>query len=163
MEIGGKLCCDKETAGKAIIDACTKMNTDEPVALGRYRGFSLLLVYDPFANEYRVNLKGSLSHPVVLGKDVFGNITRLDNALANLPDSLAARQAELEETRRQMENARAEMAAPFAKEAELAEKTARLQELNILLNMDEKDHTLIDDTPEEGDAVPVKRSVELER
>lgn len=163
MEIGGKLCCDKETAGKAIINACTKMNTDEPVALGRYRGFSLLLVYDPFANEYRVNLKGSLSHPVVLGKDVFGNITRLDNALANLPDGLAARQAELEETRRQMENARAEMAAPFAKEAELAEKTARLQELNILLNMDEKDHTLIDDTPEEGDAVPVRGSAELER
>lgn len=83
---------------------------------------------------------------MTLGADVFGNITRLDNALENLAGSLQAEQNSLEETKTQLENARTELAAPFAREEELAEKTARLKELNILLNMDEKDKTLLDDT-----------------
>lgn len=84
---------------------------------------------------------------MTLGADVFGNITRLDNALENLAGSLQAEQNSLEETKTQLENARAELQTPFAREAELAEKTKRLKELNILLNMDEKDKTLMDDGP----------------
>ena len=90
-------------------------------------------------------------------------ITRLDNALENLAGSLQAEQNSLEETKAQLENARTELATPFAREEELAEKTARLKELNILLNMDEKDKTLMDDTPDEGEDVPARRVAELAR
>ena len=90
-------------------------------------------------------------------------ITRLDNALENLAGSLQAEQNSLEETKTQLENARTELAAPFAREEELAEKTARLKELNILLNMDEKDKTLLDDTPDEGEDVPARGVAGLAR
>ncbi len=101
------------------------MTGSDAVFLGQYRGFSLTLSYDGMKNEYRMTMKGTLSHTVVLGADVFGNITRMDNLLDSFGDKL--------------KNAR----------GELAEKTARLKELNILLNMDQKDKSLIDDGPEE--------------
>ena len=163
MEVDGKHYTEKEDAGKAIIDVCTRMTGSDAVLLGQYRGFSMVLAYDGRSNEYRITLKGTLSHTVTLGADVFGNITRLDNALENLAGSLQAEQNSLEETKTQLENARTELAAPFAREEELAEKTARLKELNILLNMDEKDKTLMDDTPDEGEDVPARRVAELAR
>ena len=163
MEVDGKHYTEKEDAGKAIIDVCTRMTGSDAVLLGQYRGFSMVLAYDGRSNEYRITLKGTLSHTVTLGADVFGNITRLDNALENLAGSLQAEQNSLEETKTQLENARTELAAPFAREEELAEKTARLKELNILLNMDEKDKTLLDDTPDEGEDVPARRGAELAR
>ena len=163
MEVDGRHYTEKEDAGKAIIDVCTRMTGPDAVLLGQYRGFSMVLAYDGRSNEYRITLKGTLSHTVTLGADVFGNITRLDNALENLAGSLQAEQNSLEETKTQLENARTELAAPFAREEELAEKTARLKELNILLNMDEKDKTLLDDTPDEGEDVPARRVAELAR
>ena len=163
MEVDGRHYAEKEDAGKAIIDVCTRMTGSDAVLLGQYRGFSMVLAYDGRSNEYRITLKGTLSHTVTLGADVFGNITRLDNALENLAGSLEAEQNRLEETRGQLENARAELQTPFAREAELAEKTKRLKELNILLNMDEKDKTLMDDTPDEGEDVPARRVAELAR
>ena len=87
-------------------------------------------------------MKGTLSHTAVLGADVFGNLTRMDNVIDGLSGKLEAVRAELAGTQVQLENARTELAAPFAREAELAEKTARLKELNILLNMDQKDKSL---------------------
>ena len=149
MEILGVTHTEKESAGKAIIDACTKMTGSDAVFLGQYRGFSLTLSYDGMKNEYRMTMKGTLSHTVVLGADVFGNITRMDNLLDSFGDKLKNARGELAETQAQLENARAELALPFAREEELAEKTARLKELNILLNMDQKDKSLIDDGPEE--------------
>ena len=163
MEVDGKHYTEKEDAGKAIIDVCTRMTGSDAVLLGQYRGFSMVLAYDGRSNEYRITLKGTLSHTVTLGADVFGNITRLDNALENFAGSLQAEQNSLEETKTQLENARTELATPFAREEELAEKTARLKELNILLNMDEKDKTLMDDTPDEGEDVPARRVAELAR
>lgn len=163
MEVDGKHYAEKEDAGKAIIDVCTRMTGSDAVLLGQYRGFSMALAYDGRSNEYRITLKGTLSHTVTLGADVFGNITRLDNALENLAGSLEAEQNRLEETRGQLENARAELQTPFAREAELAEKTKRLKELNILLNMDEKDKTLMDDGPDEGEEMPERKVVGLER
>lgn len=163
MEVDGRHYTEKEDAGKAIIDVCTRMTGSDAVLLGQYRGFSMVLAYDGRSNEYRITLKGTLSHTVTLGADVFGNITRLDNALENLAGSLQAEQNSLEETKAQLENARTELAAPFAREEELAEKAARLKELNILLNMDEKDKTLLDDTPDEGEDVPARRVAELAR
>ena len=163
MEVDGRHYTEKEGAGKAIIDVCTRMTGSDAVLLGQYRGFSMVLAYDGRSNEYRITLKGTLSHTVTLGADVFGNITRLDNALENLTGSLQAEQNSLEETKTQLENARTELATPFAREEELAEKTSRLKELNILLNMDEKDKTLLDDGPDEGEEVPARRVVELAR
>ena len=163
MEVDGRHYTEKEDAGKAIIDVCTRMTGSDAVLLGQYRGFSMVLAYDGRSNEYRITLKGTLSHTVTLGADVFGNITRLDNALENLAGSLEAEQNRLEETKTQLENARTELATPFAREEELAEKTARLKELNILLNMDEKDKTLMDDGPDEGEEIPERKVVGLER
>lgn len=140
---------DKEAAGKAILDVCTKMTGSDAVFLGQYRGFSLVLSYDGPSNEYRMTMKGTLSHTAVLGADVFGNLTRMDNVIDGLSGKLDVVRAELADTHVQLENARTELAAPFAREAELAEKTARLKELNILLNMDQKDKSLIDDVPDE--------------
>ena len=140
---------DKEAAGKEILDVCTKMTGSDAVFLGQYRGFSLVLSYDGPSNEFRMTMKGTLSHTAVLGADVFGNLTRMDNVIDGLPGKLEAVRAELADTQVQLENARTELTAPFAREAELAEKTARLKELNILLNMDQKDNSLIDDVPDE--------------
>ena len=157
-----QLYTDKEAAGKAILDVCTKMTGSDAVFLGQYRGFSLVLSYDGPSNEYRMTMKGTLSHTAVLGADVFGNLTRMDNVIDGLSGKLEAVRAELADTQVQLENARTELAAPFAKEAELAEKTARLKELNILLNMDQKDKSLIDDVPDE-DTPERSRSKGLER
>ena len=163
MEVEGQHYTEKADAGKAIIDVCTKMTGSDAVLLGQYRGFSMVLAYDGMSNEYRITLKGTLSHTVTLGADVFGNITRLDNALENLAGNLDAERAKLEEAKVQLENARTELATPFAREDELTEKTARLKELNILLNMDEKDKTLIDEAPDEGEEPPMRKVVGLER
>lgn len=153
---------DKETAGKAILDVCTKMTGSDAVFLGRYRGVSLVLSYDGPSNEYRMTMKGTLSHTAVLGADVFGNLTRMDNVIDGLSGKLEEVRVELADTQVQLENARTELAAPFAREAELAEKTARLKELNILLNMDQKDKSLIDDVPDE-DTPERTRSKGMER
>ena len=149
MEIMGTTYAEKEPAGRAIIDACAKMTGSDAVFLGQYRGFSMVLVYDGPSNEYRLTLKGTLSHTAVLGADVYGNLTRIDNVLDGFTTKRDTIIAELDNTRVQLENAKTELAAPFSREAELTEKTARLKELNILLNMDEKDRSLVDAEPDE--------------
>ncbi len=154
MEIDGRLITDKEEAGKAILDVCTKMTGSDAVALGKYRGVSLVLAYNGASNEYRMTMKGTLSHTIVLGADVFGNITRMDNALEGFEAKLTSVRAELADTEKQLASAREELEAPFAKEEEWAKKTERLKELNILLNMDQKDHSLLDDEPEEDAPEP---------
>ena len=158
MEILGTQYTEKEDAGRAIIDACTTMTGDDAIALGHYRGFALTVAYDGGKNEYRMTLKGTLSHSITLGADVFGNITRMDNALNDLAEKLDTCRVKLEDTQTQLENARAEMNAPFTREAELAEKTKRLQELNVRLNLNEKERTVMDGAPDEGDAVGKPKS-----
>ena len=149
MIIFEKLYADKESAGKAIIDACTTMTGSDAVHLGKYRGFDMTLSYDATSNEYRMTLKGTLSHTTVLGADIFGNITRIDNLIDGMAQKLEVEKLALSETKTQLENAKTEMETPFAKETELKEKSERLKELNILLNMDQKDRTLLDEEPEE--------------
>ena len=149
MTIFERLYTDKESAGKAIIEACTTMTGSDVVYLGKYREFDMALSYDATSNEYRMTLKGTLSHTTVLGADIFGNITRIDNLIDGMVQKLEVEKLALSETQTQLENARTEMETPFAKEAELKEKSERLKELNILLNMDQKDRTLLDDGNEE--------------
>ena len=116
------------------------------------------LSYDGQANEYRITLKGVLSHTVVLGSDIYGNITRMDNRIDGIEEQLKVLNEKLADIQTQLENARTEMEAPFAREAELAEKTRRLQELNVLLNLDAKDKTLMADEPDEGDKVTPRKN-----
>ena len=150
LTLMGKEIADKEAAGKAIIDVCTTMTgSGTAEMIGEYRGFFISIAYDGTKNEYQMHLKGAMTHTVVLGADVYGNIIRMDNVIEGIAGKLKTASTELTETQVQMENAREEMKAPFAKEDELKEKEARLKELNILLNMDQKDRSLIDDAPEE--------------
>ena len=149
MEIYGTHHTEKEAAGRAIINACTDLQSSEPVQLGQYRGFSLSLQYDPSNTDYKLIMKGELSHRISLGADIYGNITRMDNLLDGLTKILTMRQEEIRDVEIQLANAKAEMETPFARENELAEKSARLKELNILLNMDWKDRSVLEEGFEE--------------
>ena len=162
MVLGGVIYTERENAGKAIIEACTHTNGAETVSIGSYRGFSMLLSYDGAANEFRMVLKGKLSHTAVLGADAGGNVTRIDNALEKITEHLVNARSQLAHTTEQLENARTEMTAPFPKEAELAEKTRRLNELNVLLNLNEQDRPVMADEPDEGDRIRPK-AAERER
>ena len=154
---------EKAQAGKALLDACSQMESTEPVSVGSYRGFGMELSYEAFSKEYQVSLKGALSHRVSLGTDVFGNITRLDNALNGLEQRLESSREALERTKEQMETAKAESGKPFPREQELREKSQRLAELTKLLKLDEKDRELLDSAPEEGDDVPTRKAACRER
>jgi len=163
MKIGGIFYAEKAEAGKAIIEACKGMTSPDPVALGEYRGFQMILSFDSFTKEYRVTLSGALSHTVALGSDIHGNITRLDNALERFAESLQSCETRLEEAKTQLEAAKGEVDRPFPQEQEYTEKAARLKELNILLNMDEKNHEILDAEPDEGDMEPQSRTPGRER
>ncbi len=149
MEIQGDHHSEKETAGKAILTACSGLQESDSIPLGQYRGFSMTLLYDAAHVDYKLTLKGRLSHTTSLGADVFGNITRLDNLVDGLAKELEAYREALQDTRNQLENAKVELETPFAKEQELAEKSERLNTLNILLNIEQVDNEMLDDVPEE--------------
>ena len=162
MVLNGVIYTERENAGKAIIHACTHMNGVETVPVGSYRGFDMVLSYDSKANEFHMTLKGSLSHPAVLGADAGGNVTRIDNVLEKIDERLESARSQLAHTSEQLENARTEMVAPFPKEAELAEKTRRLNELNVLLNLNEPDRVVMSEEPDEG-GKPHPRTADRER
>ena len=157
MEIYGTHHSEKEAAGRAIINACTDLQGSEPVQLGQYRGFSLSLQYIAANTDYKLTIKGAMSHTISLGADIYGNITRMDNVVDRLSEELDDYRAVLQDTQTQLTNAKAEMETPFAREKELAEKSARLKELNILLNMDQKDRSMLDDGPAEESPEKEKR------
>jgi len=163
MKIGGNLFAEKADAGKAMIEACKAMTSPDPVPLGEYRGFSMILSFDTFSKEYRVTLSGTLSHTVKLGTDIHGNITRLDNALEGFAASLQNCGNSLEETQTQFKAAQGEVMRPFAQEQELLTKSERLKQVNSLLNMDEKDNTVLDFSPDEGEAENKPKVAGLER
>ena len=163
MQIHGTVYTEKAEAGKALIEACKQLTNSDPVSIGSYRGFEMQLFYEAFSKEYRVALKGALTHTASLGTDIHGNITRLDNALNGLETRLQEHRDMLENTTAQMEAAKADAAKPFPREQELQEKSKRLAELTKLLKMDEKDRELLDSAPDEGDEQPERKVVGLER
>ena len=163
MQIHGTVYTEKAEAGKALIEACKQLTNSDPVSIGSYRGFEIQLFYEAFSKEYRVALKGALTHTASLGTDIHGNITRLDNALNGLETRLQEHRDRLENTTAQMEAAKADAAKPFPREQELQEKSKRLAELTKLLKMDEKDRELLDSAPDEGDEQPERKVVGLER
>ncbi len=135
MQIRGDTLTDKENAGAALIDAVKEVKTAEPVEIGSYRSFTMSVEFRGFVSGYVLTLKGEMSHHVELGEDPRGNLTRIDNALAKMPDRLKAAQVQLENLYKQQEAAQIEVGKPFPYETELTEKTARLVELDLQLNL----------------------------
>ena len=149
---------EKKEAGTAILEACKAMTSPEPKEVGSYRGFTLLLSYDIVAKVFRMTLRGELSHIVELGSDIHGNIQRMENVLESLPSRLSACEKALATLKEQMDNAKAEVEKPFEQEHELSEKTARLAELDALLNMDKRENATLDAEPEHAETEPIKTS-----
>ena len=136
ITILGKDYTDKEKAGEAILAACKSVKNDQELGIGQYRGFLMYLMYNPLGNQYILTLKGEMSHPVELGTDARGNITRIDNALAGIPKRIQNVQNKLNDLNQQMATAKAELGKPFPQEEELRAKSARLAELDAKLNLD---------------------------
>lgn len=163
MVVMGVSYSEKQAAGQAIINACKSMTSPDPIPLGEYRDFRLELSFNTSDRKYEVKIKGDTAHTVALGDDVFGNITRIDNRIGRIPELLENAKVELANTEKQFETAKLEVQKPFAKEDELKSKTARLDELNILLNLDKKENELVDSDLDESDTQPERKAKERER
>ena len=136
MEVRGDTLTDKENAGAALLDACKEVKGSDPVPVGSYRGFAMSVEFNFFSKEYTLLLKGQMTHRATLGTDPRGNLTRIDNALSQMPQRLEAVKNQLDNLYQQQAAAKAEVGKPFPQEQELRDKSARLAELDVLLNMD---------------------------
>lgn len=149
MTINGIKYNERAEAGEKIVEECRKMRSPNPVEIGEFCGFKIEISFDSFNREFIVDLKSNLSHPTLLGESNSGNIIRIENLLSNLETKLEGKKTELENVKIQYENAKNEIKRPFPREEELQEKTKRLNELNVLLNLNEKTNEIIDDEKEE--------------
>lgn len=158
MTLKGVVYTEKVDAGEMLLAVCKENPLSAPVKIGSYRGFRMEVYYDTLNAHYCLNLCGKMKHTVSLGTDALGNLTRIENEIAKFPARLDAAKTKKAETLEQIENAKAEFAKPFPYEAELKEKTERLNALNIELNLDEKDTPVMDAEPEQSEEQPEKRS-----
>ena len=163
LTLAGVTHADKKEAGAALLTMCQTMLSPEATQVGSYRGLMLELSFDTFAREYRLTMIGQLRHTVTLGTDVFGNLQRMDNALEGLPIKEQACREQLSNLQTQLETAKAEVQKPFPRETELNTKTARLEELNTLLNLDHKEPEIVDAEPDEDQRPTERRRPQLER
>ena len=154
MTIKGMVFDEKKAAGERLMLACKEMPNADMMLLGTYRGFELNIRFDSFKNEHQIVLRGELSYPVPLGDDPRGNIVRLDNAIGNFADRIADADAALDSLEQQKQAAEAEIAKPFAQEEELQTKSARLAELDALLNMEHQSSRTEPEAEEKPDARP---------
>ena len=152
MTIKGVTYDEKKTAGERLVLACSELSNTEEKVIGSYRGFELSLRFDTLRSEYQAILKGERRYPVALGTDPLGNIIRLDNSLNNFPERINSAENELATLHQQQAAAQIEVEKPFPQEEELAEKSARLAELNAQLDVDEKSHEPEQDEEEQEDA-----------
>ena len=163
MEVEGTVYTDKKAAGSAILAACKAMTSPDPVPLGQYRGFAMDLSFESLFREFKVTLKGALYYTTPLGTDIFGNILRLDNLLGSMEERISTCREQLENTKVQLENAKLEVEKPFPQEDELKRKSARLDELNILLNMDKRESEIVDGDVGDEVTAPARGSPDRER
>ena len=154
MTIKGMVFDEKKAAGERLMLACKEMPNADMMLLGTYRGFELNIRFDSFKNEHQAVLRGELSYPVPLGDDPRGNIVRLDNAIGNFADRIADAEAALDSLEQQKQAAEVEIAKPFAQEEELQTKSARLAELDALLNMEHQSNRTEPEAEEKPDARP---------
>ena len=160
MEINGVFYSEKAEAGKAIIEACKLMSSPEPIYLGKYRGFDLELSFNTLERTYMIKIKGSTSRKAFLGMYSYGNIARIDNGIEKFSEALSFAENELANTKAQFETAKTEVEKPFAQDEELKTKLARLDELNILLNMDKAENEIVGGEPDESE-VPKKQKEKI--
>ena len=153
MTIRGTVFTEKKDAGSEILAVCKSMTSPDPVPLGNYRGFDMSLSFDSFSKNYVIALKSRCTYNVPLGTDIFGNIQRLDNTIAALPDKLKAAKEQLETTERQLETAKKDVEIPFPHEEELTRKSARLAELDAMLSLDKSENEIVD-SDKDGDGSP---------
>lgn len=163
LTLAGVTYAEKKEAGAALLTMCQTMLSPEATQIGSYRGLALELAFDTFAREYRLTMIGQLRHTVTLGTDVFGNLQRMDNALEGLPIKEQACREQLSNLQTQLETAKVEVQKPFPREAELNTKTARLEELNTLLNLDHKEPEIVDAEPDEAPRPRERPSTQMER
>ena len=163
LTLAGVTHADKKEAGAALLTMSQTMLSPEATQIGSYRGLTLELAFDTFAREYRLTMIGQLRHTVTLGTDVFGNLQRMDNALEGLPIKEQTCREQLSNLQTQLETAKVEVQKPFPREEELTTKTARLEELNTLLNLDHKEPEIVDAEPDEDQRPPERRRPQLER
>ncbi|MUG86945.1 helicase [Paenibacillus timonensis] len=154
---------ERATAGAALLEACKGMTSPDPQDAGSYMGFSLWLSFDSFAKEYKVTLRGALGHTITLGPDAGGNMSRINNTLSDLPNKLAYCRDQLATLKQQMVTAKEQIEAPFKQEQELQTKSARLAELNVLLNMDKRENEVVDSVSDEEPEAPERRVADRER
>ena len=163
MTLNGVTYKEKADAGGMLLAICKENPLSQPIQIGSYRGFQMEVFYDTVNAHYCLNLCGMRKYKVDLGTDALGNLTRIENEIAKIPARLEAAKTRKEETIAQLETAKEEVKKPFAFENELKEKTERLNALNIELNLNEKDKSVIDDEPEQNDGQPEKKCTDRER
>ena len=163
MTLQGVTYTEKADAGKMLLAICKEYPLTQPKEIGSYRGFRMEIYYDTVNTHYCLNLCGKTKHKVNLGEDALGNLTRIENELARIPDKLEAAKTRRTEILSQLENAKEELAKPFDFEDELKEKTERLNALNIELNLDQKDPAVLDAEPEETSEPPERKAADRER
>ena len=163
MQVCGTSYDDKKEAGLALLEACKAKTSPEPTHIGNYIGFDLFLSYDPMAKAFKLAMQGTLSHTIELGEDIHGNIQRMDNALASMPNKKVNAENQLAEIRKQMNNAKEEIEKPFPQEEELRTKSDHLAELDAMLNMDKRENETLDGEIEEDEPEQTKRKEEPER
>ena len=163
MTLAGVTYAEKKEAGAALLALCQNMLSPEATQVGFYRGLTLELSFDSFAQEYKLAMIGQLRHVVTLGTDVFGNIQRMDNALDTLSVKEQVCRERLSDLQAQLETAKVEVQKPFPREEELKAKTARLEELNALLNLDKREPEVVDAEPDENQRPPTRPAAQMER
>ena len=163
MTLKGITYREKADAGEMLLTVCKENPLANPVEIGSYRGFKMEVFYDTVNTHYCLNLCGKTKHKVELGSDALGNLTRIENEIAKIPAKLEAARTRKTEISEQLANAKTEVQKPFAYEDELKEKTERLNALNIELNLDEKDTSVMDTEPEQSDEPPERKCVNRER
>ena len=153
---------ERKAAGTAILEIRKTLTDSTPVPLGQYRGFEMEIFFDSLFKEYKVSLTGAHEHSLTLGTDILGNILRLDNLLGGFENDLASAQRDLATYETQLASAKVEVEKPFPQEDELRAKSARLDELNILLNMDKQENEIMDGELDEGNG-PAREPSDRER
>jgi hypothetical protein len=157
MVVEGITYTEKKKAGSALLAACKATTSSTPIQLGQYRGFTMELSFDPMFGQYQVNLVGSSKYALTFGSDLYGNITRLDNALDGIEKEMQSAETQLSNYEAQLANAKVEVEKPFPQEEELKTKSARLDELNILLDLDKRENEIVDSERESEDDVPADK------
>lgn len=151
MQLNGIEYANKEQAGKAILEICKSKTNPDNEEIGKYRGFRLELGFNSVEKQFTLTMKNKYSYSIFLGSDTFGNITRINNALEAIKDKIPDEKLRIENIEKQLETAKMEVKKPFPQEEQLKEKMKKLEELNILLKLDEKEKQVLDTTNDELD------------